>query len=211
MKSRLLKDFLRGLWDENPVFRLLIGLCPTLGVTTSALNGMSMALATTIVLVFSSILISTVKKIIPGKVRIPAYIIMIATFVTTVDLTMQAYLPDLHASLGVFIPLIVVNCLILGRAEAYASKMPVMWSGFDALGMGIGFTWALTALGGIRELLGTGSIFGIELLPESFSTLAIMTSPPGAFLTLGFLLAFMNLISDGISKAISAMRRKPAN
>lgn len=211
MKSRLLKDFLRGLWDENPTFRLLIGLCPTLGVTTSAINGMSMALATTLVLVVSSILISSVKKIIPGKVRIPAYIIIIATFVTIIDLVMQAYLPDIHATLGVFIPLIVVNCIILGRAEAYASKMPVIWAGFDALGMGIGFTWALTLLGGIRELLGTGSVFGVAILPESFSVLGIMTSPPGAFLTLGFLLALMNLISDKISKAVSASRQKPAN
>lgn len=211
MKSRLLKDFLRGLWDENPTFRLLIGLCPTLGVTTSAINGLSMALATTVVLVLSSMLISSVKKIIPGKIRIPAYIIMIATLVTTIELFMQAYLPDLHAALGVFIPLIVVNCIILGRAEAYASKMPVIWSGFDALGMGLGFTWALTTLGSIRELLGTGSIFGITILPESFSVLGIMTSPPGAFLTLGFLLALMNLISDKISNAISASRQKPAN
>ena len=162
--SRIIKDFLRGLWDENPVFRLLIGLCPALAVTTSALNGMAMGLATSFVLISSSTIVSALKKIIPGKVRIPAYIIIIATFVTIVDLYMNALLPDVHRVLGLFIPLIVVNCLVLGRSEAYASKMPVTWSIVDAVGMGIGFTWALTLLGGIRELLGTGQVFGITLL-----------------------------------------------
>lgn len=139
---RLFKDFVRGLWAENPTFRLLIGLCPTLAVTTSAINGMSMGLATAFVLLCSSALISLLKNVIPGKVRIPAYIIVIATFVTIVDLVMNAYMPDLHQVLGLFIPLIVVNCIVLGRAEAFASKNGVVSSAVDGLGMGLGFTWA---------------------------------------------------------------------
>lgn len=209
--NRLSKDLLRGLWNENPTFRLLIGLCPTLGVTTSAFYGLGMALATTFVLICSSALISMLKRVIPGKVRIPAYIIIIATFVTIISFLMQAYLPDLYAALGVFIPLIVVNCIILGRAEAYASKMPVFSSIFDAFVMGLGFTWALTLLGSIRELLGTGKIFGTQLLSDGFTPWAIMSSPPGAFLTLAFLLALVNFISDKVVKSINAARTKPAD
>lgn len=193
--ASLWKDFVRGLWDENPTFRLMIGLCPTLAVTTSAINGMSMGLATAFVLVCSSALISLLKNLIPDKVRIPAYIIVIATFVTIVDLYMNAFLPELHQVLGLFIPLIVVNCIVLGRAEAFASKNTVVASAFDGLGMGLGFTWALTLIGSIREILGAGSIFGYRLLPEGATTLGIMSLPPGGFITLGILIAVMNMIA----------------
>lgn len=199
--TRLWKDFINGLWNENPTFRIMIGLCPTLAVTTSAINGMSMGLATAFVIICSSALISLLKNFIPDKVRIPAYIIVIATFVTIVDLSMHAYLPDLHKALGLFLPLIVVNCLVMGRAEAYASKNNVVASIFDGLGMGLGFTWALTLLGSIRELLGAGSIFGMRVMPEGANTLGVMTSPAGAFITLGILLALMNLISARLKKA----------
>ncbi|MDI9414078.1 MAG: electron transport complex subunit E [Bacillota bacterium] len=192
--GRIYKDFLKGLWSDNPTFRLLIGLCPTLAVTTSAKNGMSMGLATAFVLVCSSALISLLKKLIPDKVRIPAFIIVIATFVTIVDLFMNAYLSDLHKVLGLFIPLIVVNCIVLGRAEAYASKNGVIASAFDGLGMGLGFTWALTLLGAVREILGAGTIFGLRIIPEG-ATLGIMTLPPGAFITLGILIAVMNMVA----------------
>lgn len=190
------KDFVRGLWEENPTFRIMIGLCPTLAVTTSAINGMSMGLATAFVLVCSSALISMLKNLIPDKVRIPAYIIVIATFVTIVDLFMNAYLPELHQVLGLFIPLIVVNCIVLGRAEAFASKNKVIASAFDGLGMGLGFTWALTLIGSIREILGAGSIFGYRLVPEGATTLGIMSLPPGGFITLGILIAVMNMIAN---------------
>ncbi|NLJ81321.1 MAG: electron transport complex subunit E [Firmicutes bacterium] len=189
------KDFIRGLWEENPTFRIMIGLCPTLAVTTSAINGLSMGLATSFVLVCSSALISLVKRLIPDKVRIPSYIIIIATFVTIVDLYMHAYLPGLHQVLGLFIPLIVVNCIVLGRAEAFASKKPVLASALDGLGMGLGFTWALTLLGLIREIFGAGSAFGFQFLKEGTTTLGIMSLPPGAFITLGILLAVMNMIA----------------
>ena len=197
------KDFVRGLWEENPTFRLLIGLCPTLAVTTSAINGMAMGLATAFVLVCSSALISLLKRLIPDKVRIPAYIIVIATFVTIVDLVMHAYLPELHSVLGLFIPLIVVNCIVLGRAEAFASKNSMIRSAVDGLGMGLGFTWALTLLGSIREIFGAGSIFGYALLPEGATTLGIMSLPPGAFITLGILLAVTNMISARQKKKTS--------
>lgn len=190
------KDFVRGLWEENPTFRIMIGLCPTLAVTTSAINGMSMGLATAFVLVCSSALISMLKNLIPDKVRIPAYIIVIATFVTIVDLFMNAYLPELHQVLGLFIPLIVVNCIVLGRAEAFASKNKVIASAFDGLGMGLGFTWALTLIGSIREILGAGSIFGYRLVPEGATTLGIMSLPSGGFITLGILIAVMNMIAN---------------
>src|SRR5690554_2496241 len=181
----ILNDLRRGLWSENPTFRIMIGLCPTLAVTTSAINGMSMGLATTFVLVCSSALISLLKNLIPDKVRIPSFIIIIATFVTIVDLFMNALLPDLHRVLGLFIPLIVVNCIVLSRAEAYASKMPVFNSALDGLGMGLGFTWALTLLGAIRELFGAGSLFGRTIISDGAATFGIMALPPGAFITLG--------------------------
>ena len=199
----LLKDFVRGLWAENPTFRLNIGLCPVLAVTTAAINGVSMGIATTFVLICSSALISILKRIIPDKVRIPAYIIVIATFVTIVDLVMHAYMPDLHSVLGLFIPLIVVNCIVLGRAEAFAAGHSVIRSAVDGLGMGLGFTWALTLLGAIRELLGSGSLFGHSFVADGATTLGIMTLPPGAFITLGILMAVMNMISDRLKKKAS--------
>lgn len=198
--AKIWKDFLRGLWKENPTFRIMIGLCPTLAVTTSGINGMSMGIATTFVLVFSSALISLLKKIIPDKVRIPGFIIVIATFTTIVDLYMNAYLPDLHKVLGIFIPLIIVNCIVLGRAEAFASKNGVLSSAVDGIGMGLGFTWALTLLGSIREILGSGSIFGYKFVAEGANTIGIMSLPPGAFITLGILIAVMNMIANRLKK-----------
>jgi len=193
--ARLWKNFANGLWNENPTFRIMIGLCPVLAVTTSAKNGVGMGLATTFVLICSSALISLLRKVIPDKVRIPAYIVVIATFVTIVDLFMNAYLPDLHQVLGLFIPLIVVNCIVLGRAEAFASKNSLISSILDGLGMGLGFTWALTVLGAVRELLGSGSLFGYRLAADGATTIGIMSLPPGAFITLGILMAFMNMIA----------------
>ncbi len=194
MKS-LRREFLKGLWDEHPTFRLLIGMCPTLAVTTAAANGLAMGLATTFVLVCSSVIISLLKNLIPKKVRIPCYIIIIATFVTIADMVLAANFPDLHKVLGLFIPLIVVNCIILGRAEAYASKMPVLYSFIDALGMGVGITWGLTFLGSIRELLGMGSVFGQMILPETATSWVIFLLPPGAFFTLGIMVGAMNHIN----------------
>lgn len=193
--ARLWKNFVNGLWNENPTFRLMIGLCPVLAVTTEAINGIGMGLATTFVLVCSSALVSLLRKVIPEKVRIPAYIVVIATFVTIVDLFMNAYLPDLHQVLGLFIPLIVVNCIVLGRAEAFASKNSVVSSILDGLGMGLGFTWALTVLAAVRELLGSGSIFGWKLAADGATTIGVMSLPPGAFITLGILMALMNMIA----------------
>ncbi|MBR5847283.1 MAG: electron transport complex subunit E [Bacteroidaceae bacterium] len=187
------KVFLNGLVKENPTFVLLLGMCPTLGTTSSALNGMSMGLATTFVLICSNIVIALLKNLIPDKVRIPAYIVVIASFVTLLQMLMQAYLPSLYASLGLFIPLIVVNCIILGRAEAFAAKNTALPSLFDGLGMGLGFTWALTLLGAVRELLGTGVVFGFTLLPSATNMLVFVLAP-GAFIVLGYLIAIVNKI-----------------
>ena len=187
------KVFFNGLVKENPTFVLLLGMCPTLGTTSSALNGMSMGLATTFVLICSNIVISLLKNLIPDKVRIPAYIVVIASFVTLLQMLMQAYLPSLYASLGLFIPLIVVNCIILGRAEAFAAKNTALPSLFDGLGMGLGFTWALTLLGAVRELLGTGAVFGFTLLPSATNMLVFVLAP-GAFIVLGYLIAIVNKI-----------------
>ncbi|MBP5667420.1 MAG: electron transport complex subunit E, partial [Salinivirgaceae bacterium] len=170
---------------------LLLGMCPTLGTTSSAINGMSMGLATTFVLICSNIVISLIKNLVPDKVRIPAYIVVIAAFVTMVEMIMQAYVPALYASLGLFIPLIVVNCIVLGRAEAFAAKNSVVPSMFDGLGIGLGFTLALTLLGSIRELLGTGKIFDFAIYPESYGMLLFVLAP-GAFIALGFLIAIVN-------------------
>ena len=186
-----LKVFLNGLIKENPTFVLLLGMCPTLGTTSSALNGMSMGLATTFVLICSNMVISLIKNLVPDQVRIPAYVVVIASFVTLLQMLMQAYLPDLYASLGLFIPLIVVNCIILGRAEAFAAKNGVIPSFFDGLGMGLGFACALTLLGAVRELLGTGHIFGMTVLPSSTSMLVFVLAP-GAFIVLGYLIAIVN-------------------
>lgn len=180
-----------GIFKENPTFVLLLGMCPTLGTTSSALNGMSMGLATAFVLICSNVVISALKNLIPDMVRIPAYIVVIATFVTVVQMCMEAFLPALYASLGLFIPLIVVNCIVLGRAEAFAAKNNILSSTLDGLGMGLGFTMALTLLGAMRELLGTGKFFGLTLMPETYGSL-IFVLAPGAFIALGYLIAIVN-------------------
>jgi electron transport complex protein RnfE len=186
----------RGILTENPVFVLLLGMCPTLAVTGSAINGLGMGLAATVVLLGSNIVVSLLKNVIPDKVRIPAFIVVIASFVTIIDLTMEAYTPDLHEALGIFIPLIVVNCIILGRAEAFASKNTIMSSIIDAIVMGLGFTIALTLLGGVREILGAGSIFGVKFVAEDASTILLFILPPGAFIALGFLIAAVNKLQQ---------------
>ena len=186
-----LKVILNGIITENPTFVLLLGLCPTLGTTSSAINGMSMGLATMFVLICSNIVISAVKNLIPDMVRIPAYIVVIATFVTVVQMCMQAFLPALYATLGLFIPLIVVNCIVLGRAEAFAAKNGVVASACDGIGIGLGFTLALTLLGACRELLGTGKLFNLTLVPEEYGSL-IFVLAPGAFIVLGYLVAIVN-------------------
>lgn len=185
------KYFFNGILAENPTFVLLLGMCPTLGTTGSAVTGMSMGLATMGVLVCSNAAISLIKNLVPAKVRIPAYIVVIATFVTALQMFMQAYLPALNAMLGIFIPLIVVNCILLGRAEAFASRHNVGDSILDGLGIGLGFTIALTLLGCIRELLGTGRIFGLEIYPETYGSLVFVLAP-GAFIVLGLLIALFN-------------------
>ncbi len=187
----LMQDFTKGIWTENAVFKLLLGMCPTLAVTTSAENGIGMGLATTFVLICSNIVVSLLRKLIPSGVRIPAFIIIIASFVTVVQLAMEAWIFDLYQALGIFIPLIVVNCLILGRAEAFASKNGTLRSIFDGVGMGIGFTLALFILGAVRELFGAGSILGFTIFGGSYQPMLLMILPPGAFITLGLLLALM--------------------
>ncbi|MGN0032166.1 MAG: RnfABCDGE type electron transport complex subunit E [Candidatus Limimorpha sp.] len=190
------KTFTKGLIKENPILVLLLGCCPTLATTTSAINGMSMGLATTFVLIMSNLSISLLKNFIPDKVRIPAFIVVIASFVTVVQLVMQAYVPAIYETLGLFIPLIVVNCIVLGRAEAFASKNPVWPSILDGAGMGLGFTLALTVLGAIREILGNGSVFNWRFLPEDANTILIFVLAPGAFIALGYLIAIVNKIKN---------------
>lgn len=190
------KIFKNGLINENPVLVQVIGMCPTLAVTTSAINGLGMGLSTTAVLVCSNIVISLMRKIIPDKIRIPSFIVVIATFVTIVGMLLKAFLPSLDNALGLFIPLIVVNCLILARAESFASKNTPLKSTVDGLGMGLGFSLSLTVLGAIREILGSGSLFGISLFGASFEPILLFILPPGAFLTLGFLLAGFNKIKN---------------
>jgi len=188
-----LQNFTKGFLKENPVFVLLLGLCPTLGVTSSAINGLGMGLATTFVLVMANLVVSLVKNQIPDKVRIPSFIVIIASFVTIVELVMQAFLPSLFESLGLFIPLIVVNCIVLGRAEAFASKNNVISSIIDGLGIGLGFAFALTLLGGIREILGSGKLFNLTIFPEDYVMLLFVLAP-GAFIVLGYLIAIINRI-----------------
>ncbi len=187
------KNFSKGFIKENPVFVLLLGMCPTLGVTSSAINGLGMGLATTFVLLMSNIVVSMIKSQIPDKVRIPSFIVIIASFVTVVQLVMQAYLPSLYKSLGLFIPLIVVNCIVLGRAEAFASKNNLLTSAIDGLGIGLGFSFALVLLGGIRELLGSGRLFDIPVYSEEYVTLLFVLAP-GAFIVLGYLIAIINRV-----------------
>jgi electron transport complex protein RnfE len=191
----MMKEFTKGLWKENPVLVLLLGMCPTLGVTSSATNGLGMGIATMFVLLGSNVVVSSIRKIVPKKIRIPVYIVIIATFVTIIDLVMNAYSPALYKALGIFIPLIVVNCVVLGRAEAFASKNGVGKSVIDALGMGVGFTLALVALGGVREFLASGSLFQIKMIPDWTTDFMLMTSAPGAFIILGLFLAGMNAIN----------------
>ena len=186
-------NFTKGFIKENPVFILLLGLCPTLGVTSTAINGLGMGLATTFVLVMSNLVVSLIKNVIPDKVRIPSFIVIIASFVTIVELTMQAYTPALFEALGLFIPLIVVNCIVLGRAEAFASKQSVFSSIIDGLGMGLGFAFALTLLGAVREILGSGNIFGFEMIKGDLMLVFVLA--PGAFIALGYLIALMNKFS----------------
>ena len=197
----VVKEFTKGFWQELAPFRLVLGLCPTLAVTTMAENGLGMGLATTFVLVLSNLIVSILRKVIPGKVRIASYIVVIASFVVMAELLLQAYWYPMYMALGIFVPLIVVNCIILGRAEAFASKNPIIHSVADGLGIGLGFTISLTILGGIREILGSGKFFGIEIMWSSFEPLSFMVKAPGAFVCLGFLLGLMNIIS----------RRRPAH
>ena len=186
-----LKTFTNGLLKENPTFVLLLGMCPTLGTTTSGMNGLGMGLATAFVLICSNVVISILKRLIPDKVHIPAYIVIIATFVTILQMVMEAYMPALYESLGLFIPLIVVNCIVLGRAESFAAKNNPFASFLDGAGIGLGFTFALTLLGSVRELLGTGNIFSFRLFPENYGML-IFVLAPGAFIALGYLIAIIN-------------------
>lgn len=190
MSKKTVSILLNGIVKENPVFVLLLGMCPTLGTTSSAINGLGMGLATTFVLVCSNIAISLLKNLIPDKVRIPAFIVVIAAFVTVVQLAMQAFLPSLYESLGLFIPLIVVNCIVLGRAEAFAAKNNLFNSALDGLGMGLGFSVALTLLGATREFLGTGKLFSLGIFPEDFGALVFVLAP-GGFIVLGYLIALV--------------------
>ncbi len=191
----LVKEYTKGVWENNPVLIQVLGMCPALAVTVSAINGIAMALATTFVLLFSSIIISSIRKLIPAQVRIASYILIIATFVTIVDLVMKAQFPELSKSLGPYIPLIVVNCLILGRQEAFSSKNGIFRSALDSLGMGTGFLIALFMLGGIREIIGTKTLLGYQVMPEAFEPWLIMILPAGAFLTLGLMMAYFNSLS----------------
>lgn len=199
-KKSLSSVFMNGIVAENPTLRLVLGTCPTLAVTTSAINAIGMGAAATFVLVGSNVVISLLRNIIPDKVRIPAFIAVICTFVTMVQMIMQAFLPSLYESLGMFIPLIVVNCIILARAEAFASKNGVLASAADGLGMGIGFTWAITVMGIIRELIGNGTVFGINLLGAGYEPMLLMVLAPGGFLVFGGVLAVANLITARAEK-----------
>lgn len=200
-------EMVKGFFKENPVFVLLLGMCPTLGVTSSAINGLGMGLATLAVLLGSNVVVALIKNFIPEKVRIPAFIVIIASFVTIIDLTMAAFVPALHAQLGLFIPLIVVNCIILGRAEAFASKNTLLRSVVDGLSMGLGFAFALTLLGATREILGAGEFFGLAIPWLSDNPMLLFIMPPGAFIALGFLTAAVNTLRD---KAETAAKRRRA-
>jgi len=207
MSGKYYKEFIKGVFKENPIFVLLLGLCPTLGVTSSAVNGLAMGLATLTVLVASNVLVSIVRRAIPDKIRIPAYVMLIATLVTLVDMVMHAYVYEIYKVLGLFIPLIVVNCIILGRAEAFAAKNGVVASFFDGLGIGAGFTLALTTLGIVREILGAGKLFGVNFMElllgaDRWQPALIMILPPGAFITLGFLMALINYVKEKKHKEV---------
>lgn len=186
--------FTKGLWREHPVLRQLLGMCPTLAVTTTAINGLSMGLAVIFVLFFSSLVVSSIKKFVPDQVRIAVYTVIIATFVTIVDIFLKAQFPEISRALGPYVPLIIVNCIILGRCEAFASKHSVAHSVMDALGMGVGFTWGVFFLGSIREIFGSATFLGIKIMPSGYNPLVVMVLPAGAFLVLGFMVATMNRI-----------------
>ena len=192
--KELRKIFMNGIIDENPTFRMVLGMCPTLAITTAASNGIGMGLATTFVLVFSNLVISLLRKSIPDQIRIPAFIVVIATFVTIVQLIIKAFLPALDASLGVFIPLIVVNCIIFGRAESFAFKNKPIPSLVDGLGMGLGFTIAITLISSVRELLGAGTLFGAQVMPAGYMPMDLLVKPAGGFIVLGLMMALMNKI-----------------
>lgn len=189
-----------GIYKENPTFVMMLGMCPTLAVTTSAMNGLGMGLTTMVILTLSNMLISMLRKVIPDGVRVPAYIVVIASFVTIVQFLLQGFIPSLYASLGIYIPLIVVNCIILGRAEAYASKNGVISSIFDGIGMGLGFTVGLTCIGIVRELIGAGKIFGVQVMPAAYEPVTIFILAPGAFFVLAFLVAAMNKLQIGAAR-----------
>ena len=194
--NKYMKPLLNGLIKENPTFVLMLGMCPTLAVTTSAINGLGMGLTTTVVLIMSNLTISMLRNIIPDKVRIPAYIVIIASFVTVVELLLEGFIPSLYSALGIYIPLIVVNCIILGRAESFASKNGPVESIFDGVGMGLGFTLGLTSIGMVREILGVGQIFGLQILPESYEGITIFILAPGAFFVLAALTAIQNMVKN---------------
>ncbi len=199
----VIKDFVKGLWRENPVFVQVLGMCPTLAVTTKAVFGLSMGLATTFVVVCSSVVVSSIRKLVPAQVRIPMFTVIIATFVTAADYFLKANFFEISKALGPYVPLIVVNCLILGRAEAFASKQGVGRSFFDALGMGVGFTCALVILGAVREILGAGTIFGYRIMWQGFTNWIVMVLPAGAFITLGLLVGVFNVIDKAVQKKSS--------
>ncbi len=193
--NRYLERIYNGVVKENPTFILMLGMCPTLAVSTAAINGLGMGISTTAVLILSNIIISALRKVIPDEVRLPAYIVIVATLVTITELLIEAYLPSLYDALGIYIPLIVVNCIILGRAEAFANKNPVGLSAFDGIGMGIGFTLSLTLLGFLRELLGAGTAFGVQVIPKSVEPIGIFIKAPGAFLVLAIIIAVLNALN----------------
>ena len=198
--NKYMERLYNGIIKENPTFVMMLGMCPTLAVTTSATNGIGMGLSTTVVLIMSNMLISMLRKIIPDSVRMPAFIVIVASFVTIVQFLMEGFVPSLYDSLGLYIPLIVVNCIILGRAESYASKNPVLPSIFDGIGMGLGFTFGLTCIGIVRELIGAGTVFGIQVMPASYEPITIFILAPGAFLVLAFLVAARNKIMRNLEK-----------
>ena len=199
-KTKMSSVFLNGVLTENPTFRLVLGMCPTLAVTTAAINGIGMGLAATFVLIGSNTVISILRKFVPDEVRIPAFVLIICTFVTMVQMLLQAFVPSLYESLGMFIPLIVVNCIILARAEAFASKNGVLASAVDGAGMGIGFTLALTLIAGIRELIGAGTIFGVSVFGGGYEPMLVMILPTGGFLTLGILMGIINALAQRTEK-----------
>lgn len=209
-KKGFLPVLFNGLVTENPTFTLMLGMCPTLAITTSGMNGVGMGLATTVVLVCSNLFISLLRKVIPEKVRIPSFIVVIASFVTIVEMLMKAYLPDLYSALGMYIPLIVVNCIIFARAEAFAFKNPPLPALADGIGMGLGFTGAITILSCIRELFGSGTVFGAQVMPASFQPMGIMLNVPGGFVTLGLLLALVNAIKAAVARYNAARKEELA-